>query len=409
MPSRSPVREARADTPLPISPWRSLFFRLLEHLEHGSLEVEEAGHRRQFGRPGGEGPRASIEVHDPSFYRAALFEGSVGAGRGFMEGAWTTEDLGSVIRLFARNEPVLHRWGKGWARLLTPLHRLWLWTRRNSRSGARRNIHEHYDLGNDFFRLFLDPGLMYSCAIYPRPESTLEEAADHKVRRICEKLELGPEDHLLEIGTGWGYLALVAARDYGARVTSVTISKEQYDFARARVAEAGVADRVDVQLRDYRDVEGRFDKVVSVEMIEAVGAEHLGTYLQVCAERLREGGRFLLQAILIEDHRYESAVRSVDFIKKYVFPGSFIPSLAVIDEHRDRLGLLRQKGSEELSAHYVRTLSDWHDRFCAAADRVRELGFDESFLRRWRFYLKYCEGGFAEGRLGLRQLLYERS
>jgi cyclopropane-fatty-acyl-phospholipid synthase len=388
---------------------RALFFRVLRSLEHGRLEIVEQGQHQVFG-PDAAGSELHVEVrvHDPGFYPAALLEGTVGVGRSYMQRHWGCDDLARLIRVFARNARALDQWRNGPARVVAPLHRAWLWTRRNSVEGARRNIHAHYDLGNTFFATFLDPTMMYSSAIYPTEQSSLEEAALAKIHRICRKLDLRPGERVLEIGTGWGGFATTAAREYGCHVTTITISAEQAAHARELVEREGLGDRVDVRLCDYREIDGTFDKLVSIEMIEAVGAEHLETYLKVCSDRLRSDGRMLLQAIVIDDRVYERAVRSVDFIKKYIFPGSFIPSPLAIGRAVRQVTDLRPLHVEDLTEHYARTLRDWHERFVAASERIRALGFDEEFQRCWRFYFAYCEGGFIERRIGVQQLMYAK-
>ncbi|HKK71424.1 MAG TPA: cyclopropane-fatty-acyl-phospholipid synthase family protein [Candidatus Krumholzibacteria bacterium] len=401
-PGRPRTRAARPDERLA----RHLFFRVLRGMRHGRLEIVEDDERHAFG-PDPEGSELHVEVriHDPSFYPSMLLEGTVGVGRAFIEEHWTCDDLGGLIRLFVRNGATLNTWRSSWAWLTRPLQRAWLWARRNTMEGSRRNIHEHYDLGNDFFATFLDPTMMYSAAFYPSAESTLEEASVAKLHRICRKLDLNPDDRVLEIGTGWGGFAILAARDYGCHVTTITISEEQYAWVVRRVHDEGLEGRVDVRLCDYREIDGHYDKLVSIEMIEAVGADHLDTFARVCGERLKPDGRMLLQAIVIDDRVYDAAVRSVDYIKKFVFPGSFIPSLQVIQDAMKRRTDLRLLHVEDFGDHYARTLSDWHDRFEDAADRIRALGFDDAFLRRWRFYFKYCEGGFAERRIGVQQIV----
>ena len=325
-----------------------------------------------------------------------------------MEGYWTTDEMARLIRIFARNDAALRSWNRGMRRLTGSIQKAWLWARRNTIKQAKQNIQEHYDLGNDFFESFLDPLMMYSCAIYPRADSTLEEAARFKIDHICRKLDLKPGDRLLEIGTGWGSLAIIAARDYGAHVTTITISREQFAHVHRRIADEGLEDRIDLQLVDYREVEGTYDKLVSVEMIEAVGAEHLDTYLKVCSDRLEPDGQMLLQAIVIDDRAYEDHLSTVDFIRRFIFPGAFIPAPHAIAGAVARTTDLRPLHVEDISAHYARTLSDWHDRFVAAEDTIRGMGFDERFERCWRFYFKYCEGGFAERRIGVQQLMYAK-
>lgn len=343
-----------------------------------------------------DGLTASIHVHDPDFYRQIAANGSVGAGEAYMEGAWSCDDLVSLVRLLVRNRDLLDGVESGLARLggwaMKALHA----SRRNTRTGSRRNISAHYDLGNEFFRIFLDENLMYSSAIFATPDEGLEQASLRKLDRICEKLQLHSGDHLLEIGTGWGGMALHAAGNYGCRVTTTTISAEQHALASARVQEAGLADRVTVLREDYRDLQGRYDKLVSIEMIEAIGHQYMDTYFQKCASLLEPGGLALVQAITIEDHRYEQALQSVDFIKRHVFPGSFIPCVSAMVESAARAGGLRLLNLEDFGDSYALTIRHWRQRFTSRLDRVRGLGYDDRFVRMWEFYLCYCEGGFLE-------------
>lgn len=351
--------------------------------------------------------RATVTVTDPEFWTAVALRGSVGAGEAWMDGHWEVDDLVAVVRILVRNREVMDGMETGLARVgavgLRTFHAL----RPNTKRGARRNIADHYDLGNDLFALFLDPTMSYSSGIFPREDATLEEASVEKVDRLCRHLALKPEHHLAEIGTGWGYLACHAASRYGCRVTTTTISKEQHALATERVAEAGLADRVTVLLRDYREMEGTFDRLVSVEMIEAIGHEQFDGYFAACARLLRPGGRMALQSILIDDRYYDAARNSVDFIRRYVFPGSCIPSMAALKDSIARTPL-RIAGTEEIGPHYARTLREWRRRFLANADRVRALGYPDRFLRMWEFYLAYCEGGFEERVLGDAQIVLER-
>jgi cyclopropane-fatty-acyl-phospholipid synthase len=280
--------------------------------------------------------------------------------------------------------------------------------RRNTRHGSRRNIAAHYDLGNELFRLFLDDRLMYSSAIFASDDESLETASERKLRRICEKLDLRPEDHVVEIGTGWGGFAIYAAGRYGCRVTTTTISAEQHALASERIAAVGLADRVTVLLQDYRDLGGRYDKLVSIEMVEAIGHQYLETYLAKCAGLLKPDGLALIQAITIEDHRYRRALASVDFIKRHVFPGSFIPSVSAILAATPRVTDLRLINLEDIGPSYALTLRHWRKRFMREVDRVLRLGYDTRFVRLWQFYLCYCEGGFLERSIGNAQLLFAR-
>jgi len=389
---------------------RKTFLKVLEKLQSGRIDIVEPDGTRHTRGPDPEGSEfhATVEVHDPRFWKLAVTGGSAGVGEAFMDGYWTTDDLTRLVRLFARNESTLTGWNGRMMRFTESIQKAWLKAKRNTIQQAKQNIHEHYDLGNAFFARFLDPLMMYSSAIYPREESTLEEAARFKIDHICRKLDLNQDDHLLEIGTGWGSFAIVAARDYGAQVTTITISQEQFDHAKERIAKEGLEDRIDLRLCDYREIEGTFDKLVSIEMIEAVGHEHLDTYMQVCSDRLKPDGQMLLQAIILDDRAYEEHLRTVDFIRRFIFPGGFIPSPHAIADAVARVTDLRPVSLEDITPHYARTLSDWHDRFVNAWQEIRELGFDERFKRCWRFYFKYCEGGFLERRIGVHQLMYSK-
>jgi cyclopropane-fatty-acyl-phospholipid synthase len=326
-----------------------------------------------------------------------------------MLGYWDADDLTSVIRVLLANRAVLDSLETGVARIAAPVQKALHWLNRNTRSGSRRNIAAHYDLGNEFFALWLDPTLMYSSAVFERADMSLEEASTAKLERICRKLALGAADNVLEIGTGWGGFALHAARNHGCRITTVTISREQYELARERVAAAGLSDRVTVLLLDYRDLDaelhGRFDKLVSIEMIEAVGHEFLGAFFAKCSEMLAPHGAMLLQAITIADQRYEQARRSVDFIQRYIFPGSCLTSVTSMSAALTRHTDLRVFDLEDIGPHYATTLARWRDAFIAKRAQIRALGYGEEFLRMWEYYFCYCEAGFIERAIGDVQLL----
>ena len=346
-----------------------------------------------------------IDVHGPGFYRALAANGSVGAAESYMDGEWDCADLVGLVQLLVRNRDLLDAMERGPARIGGWAMRGWNALRRNTRDGARRNIAAHYDLGNDFFRLFLSEDLMYSSALSAGDDDTLEAASTRKLDRICDKLRLGPDDHVVEIGTGWGGFAVHAARTRGCRVTTTTISREQHALASQRVADAGLQDRVTVLLSDYRDLQGQYTKLVSIEMIEAIGAQYLDTYFATLGRLLKPDGLALVQAITIEDHRYEQALRSVDFIKRHIFPGSFIPSVAAMLAAKTRSSDLALVHLEDFGPSYARTLHDWRERFLARREDVRAQGFDERFLRMWTFYLAYCEGGFRERSIGVAHVL----
>lgn len=350
---------------------------------------------------------AVIEVHNPLLMDLILKNGVLGAAEGYIRGDWSSEHLVELIQILARNRAVLDQINQNVIAQASQFFlKAWYQNRKNSISGSRKNIAEHYDLSNDFFKLFLDPSLMYSNAVFENESMTLEEASDLKKEIICKKLDLKPLDHLVEIGSGWGGFAIYAAQHYGCRVTTITISQAQYDEAVTRVNKAGLAHRIDVQLKDYRLLEGKFDKLVSIEMVEAVGAQYLSTYFDQCKALLKPKGLAFIQAITIEDFRYKKALNTVDYIKRYIFPGSFIPSISVLTQIASESGL-RLKHLNDIGLSYAHTLHHWRARFLAAREQVLALGFDENFIRMWDFYLCYCEGGFKEGVISNVHLLFE--
>lgn len=390
--------------------FRSRVLERLSGLRHGRLLIVDSLGETRLGdaHPAAGAPDVRLELRDAEAYARIATGGSIGAAEAWMDGLWECDDLVGLVRLLVLNRELLDAMEGGMARasgwLLGAVHAL----RRNTRHGARKNIAAHYDLGNALFQLFLCDELMYSSAIFASPDETLETASRRKLERIGRKLDLQPSDHLVEIGTGWGGMALYAARRFGCRVTTTTISKEQHALASERIARAGLSDRVTVLLEDYRDLTGRYDKLVSIEMIEAIGHQYLDTYLGKCASLLQRDGLALLQAITIEDHRYAQALRSVDFIKRHVFPGSFIPSISAITGAMARSSDLRLISQEDFGPSYALTLRHWRQRFTGRLDEVRALGYDERFIRLWTFYLAYCEGGFLERSIGVSQLLFAR-
>ncbi len=392
---------ARPAVPLLNQTARRLFFAILRRLEHGRVRIVDGELDRSFGRPSGETPLdCVVRVLHPAFYDRIVFGGSVGAGEAYMAGLWTTDDLTALIRVVLRNQDVFQGLDRRWTRLAAPAYKLFHALRRDTRAGSRANISAHYDLGNDFYRLFLDDTLTYSCGIFQGEDCTLEDASLAKYERIGRKLALGPEDHVLEIGTGWGGFGIFAAERYGCRVTTTTISREQRDLAVERIREAGLADRVEVLFKDYRDLEGRFDKLVSIEMIEAVGHHYLEAFFRACSDRLKEDGLMMLQAITITDRVFERHKHSVDFIKRYIFPGSCIPSIAAMSRAVARATDLKMDHLEDITPHYARTLRAWRDRFFENVESVKALGFSDAFVRMWEYYLSYCEAGFEERYLG---------
>jgi cyclopropane-fatty-acyl-phospholipid synthase len=372
----------------------------------GRIEVVEGGRRRGFGPLDAE-LRATVKINDPAAWRGPL-HGSLGLGEGYVDGLWETDDLVSLIRIAAREVGSLDGLRGAVAKPRALLHRAQRLVPENTRSGARENISAHYDLGNDLFAAFLDERMMYSCAYFPRPGATLEEAQVAKLDRICEQLRLGPDNHLLEIGTGWGGLAVHAARTTGCRVTTTTISREQHALALRRVRDAGLEDRVTVLLEDYRDLRGSYDRLVSIEMIEAVGWQYFDDFFRRCDELLRPDGLMLLQAITIDDEIYEVEKGSRSFANTHVFPGGCLPSKETIADCLGRVTSMRQVWFDDITAHYPLTLAAWRDRFFGAWDRLRGDGYDERFRRLWDFYLSSSEAGFRERRIGDVQALFAK-
>ncbi len=380
---------------------RQIVLGLLRRMRHGQLAIVEDGARVVLGRGS---PQATIEVRSPRAW-SQLLHGSRGLAEGYIDGLWDSPDPTALVRVAARNVTAFDSWRRGLAPLRVPWQRLRGLRPRNTRARSRRDISAHYDLGNELFSLMLDETMMYSCAYFPSPQTPLSEASRAKLELICDKLDLRSEDHLVEIGTGWGGLAVHAAATRRCRVTTTTISSEQFEFARARVRAAGVEDQVTVLCNDYRDLRGHYDKLVSVEMIEAVGWRDFGTFFDRCSRLLKPDGAMLLQAILIDDRAYEVEKASPSFIRSYIFPNGCLPSLEVIGRCLATRTDMRMTGLEDLTPHYVHTLRCWRDNFESARDRLVELGYDERFQRLWRLYLSYCEAGFAERRIGVAQLM----
>jgi cyclopropane-fatty-acyl-phospholipid synthase len=383
----------------------------LARLREGELVVVEGPERRTFGEPGGD-PRATIHVMNPRFWNAVALGGSIGAAEAWARGHWTTGDLTSVIRIFARNRDANTGLDGGWAGLRGSIDRLRALFNGNGRSRSRSNIAAHYDLGNEFFETFLDETMTYSCAVFDPAESSLAEASRRKVDRVCRKLGLGPGREVVEIGTGWGGFAVHAARRYGCRVTTTTISPKQHAYSTEWVRRSGLEALVEVVRLDYRDLPRalgrRFDHVVSIEMIEAVGHRHFERYFRTCDELLAPGGSMLLQAIVIDDALYEEYRRGVDFIQRYIFPGGCLPSMSAIHRSVGVTGL-RIRDVDDITPHYAKTLRRWRSSFRRNRDRVAELGFDEAFRRLWEFYFCYCEAGFMERTIGDVQILLDKS
>jgi len=385
---------------------RRLVHKQLSRITMGEIVLRENHTDYYFGQVSDDFPlRVTIDVKHSSLYRDVAFGGSSGSGEAYMNGSWHCSDLVGLVRIFLRNRAVLDSMDYGLTRFRAPLEKLMHRLNRNTRKGSRKNIHAHYDIGNELFRLFLDETMMYSSAYYATDEMDLAQAAVAKLDLVCRKLALRETDHLLEIGTGWGGLALHAARHYGCRVTTTTISEEQYQLATERVNRAGLTDRVTVLKQDYRDLDGQYDKLVSIEMIEAIGHQYMDTYFEKCATLLKADGLMLIQAITIREQLYESALSDVDFIKKYIFPGGFLPSAGAMTEAIGKCTDMKLFHLQDIGPHYARTLRDWRDNFFSRLEDIRSLGYSEEFIRLWEYYFCYCEGGFIERDIGTVQML----
>jgi cyclopropane-fatty-acyl-phospholipid synthase len=388
---------------------RKMVHNQLSKIQVGEIIVRENHTEYYFGSVTDDFPvRVTIDVVHPSIYRDVAFGGSSGSGEAYMKGSWVCSDLLGLVRIFLRNRDVLDTMDYGFTRLKAPIHKLIHLFSRNTRAGSRKNISAHYDIGNDLFRLFLDDTMMYSSAYFETADTTLEQAAVAKLDLVCRKLELNTCDHLLEIGTGWGGLAVHAARHYGCRVTTTTISEEQFVLATRKVAEAGLDHLVTVIRQDYRDLSGHYDKLVSIEMIEAIGHQYMDTYFRKCCSLLRPDGMMLIQAITIKDQLYRSALNDVDFIKKFIFPGGFLPSVTAMIEAICRTTDMKLFHLQDIGPHYARTLREWRQRFFNRLDEIRELGYSDEFIRLWEYYFCYCEGGFLERDIGTVQMVLTR-
>lgn len=380
--------------------------QVLKTTKRGFVEAIENGQTTGFGDPAAD-LQARIEIRDIRAWTGML-RGSTGFGEGYVDGCWDSEDLVSLVRIAARNTPAMDALKRRFAPILVPGQRLGRMVPRNTRLGARENISAHYDLGNDLFESFLDQRMQYSSAYFPRPDSSLEEAQLEKLERICDSLRLTPGDHLLEIGTGWGGLAIHAASKYGCRVTTTTISREQREYALEKISEAGLSDRIEVLFSDYRDLQGTYDKLVSIEMIEAVGWQYFKVFFRKCSSLLSNEGLMSLQAIVMDDRAYEVEKASKSFANTHVFPGGCLPSQKLIGDLLMSETDMRTIHADDITPHYSETLRIWRERFNDSWERLEAKGYDRRFRRLWNFYLAFCEAGFRERRIRDLQVLFAK-
>ncbi len=385
--------------------YRKIVSRKLSALQDSRIQIVENGERVEFGQADSR-ELVEIHIHDPRFYQRVVFGGGLGAAESLMDGDWTCDDLTALVRIFARNIHLGDRLNGGFGLFKKLAEQLLYRWKRNSIEQAKQNIHEHYDLGNDFFKEFLDPTMNYSAGVFQSPDDTMLLASINKMWRVCRKLDLSPSDHLLEIGTGWGSLAVFAATQFGCRVTTTTISEEQYLYAKSRVRALGLEDQVTVVKQDYRQLEGKFDKIVSIEMIEAVGHEYLQSFFAKCNDLMSANGMMLVQSIVIRDQRHRAHLNNTDFIKKYIFPGGCLPSNLSLLQNIERVSDLQMLNVEDIGMDYAQTIAHWKDRFLENLDKIRDIGFrDDRFIRMWHYYLCYCQAGFLERQISNVQLL----
>ena len=373
---------------------RSLVFRQLKKIDTGYISIQEGNKKFSFGKKGNLS--AHITVHDPRFYGALAFGGSIGVSEAFMQKFWSVNDLTKLIRIMAINQNAMDQLESLFNVFLKPILRCLHYLNQNSVKGSRINISKHYDLGNDFFSLFLDSTMMYSSAVFKNPQDSLYQGSMHKLEMICQGLELNAQDHVIEIGSGWGGFAIYAAQNFGCMVTTTTISKQQYLFVKQKIKDLKLTHKIKVLLSDYRHLKGQYSKLVSIEMLEAVGYQYYDTYFKVCSHLLKPDGIAFIQTITITDQRYENAKHSVDFIQRYIFPGSCIPSLTALQNSITESSDLKIYQVRDIGDHYARTLALWRIAFFKRLSEVKALGFDDVFIRMWHFYLAYCEGGFKE-------------
>ena len=379
---------------------KRIVFSLLKKLTDGHIRLIENGNEVLFGN-GDATIKATITIHDPKVYSRILWGGSIGAGEAYVEGLWSSDNLVDVIRLFSRNLAALEKHEQRFGFLLNIINMVKHRLNRNSKAGSRTNIAAHYDLSNEMYRFFLDEAMQYSSGIFPHETTTLAEAQQYKLKTICEALNLTEDDQLLEIGTGWGGLACYAAKNYGCHVTTTTISDAQFDLAQQRINDENLSHKITLLKKDFRDLTGQYSKIVSIEMIEAVGHKFMPTYFEMLDKLLKPGGKSFIQAITMNDQRYDSYVNNVDFIQRNIFPGGHLPSVSVICDLLKNNTNMYMKQLSDYRIDYAKTLSAWRASFLDNRESIQSLGFNDDFIRLWEYYFSYCEGGFRESAIGL--------
>ena len=393
----------------PISLAQRIIFNLFSKIQYGKITVYDSGRYSVFsGTEALTTHAVTVRVNNPKIYRTVLLGGSIGAGKSYMDGDWEVDDLTKLIEIFIQNTSLFKQIESPTAKIINFLYRFAAKFRPNNPTWAKKNILSHYDLSNEFFQIFLDPTMMYSCAIYEPGNITQEEASRQKLATICNQLRIKSSDHILEIGTGWGGFALFAAREYGCKVTTTTISDKQYQYVKNLIQQSGLSDRIELLNLDYRKLTGQYDKLVSIEMIEAVGHRYFDTFFKQCNHLVKSGGLFFLQAITINDQSYQSARKEIDFIKKYIFPGGCLPSIHSISQSITSQTQMQLIHLRDIGKHYVTTLNDWQHKFVAQMTAIKQQGFSEKFIRMWVFYFSYCAAGFDSGYISTIHALWQK-
>ena len=379
-----------------------------KHLQYGSIKILEGDEVLSFGDPGSN-DKVTVTIHSNEFYVFLGSGGVTGVAEAYMAGYWTADNLVLLLQIVLKNKKILLSLDSGFAKLINPINKLIHWSKQNTLKGSKQNILAHYDLSNDFYKLWLDPTMTYSCGYFNNDSVSLEQASIEKIDRICRKLKLNENDHILEIGTGWGSFSLYAAKQYGCTIDTVTISDAQYEYASRKIESSGLGSKINIFNKDYRKIEGQYDKIVSIEMIEAVGHQFIPQYFSKISSLLKEDGLLVIQGITYNDQNFEQYKNSVDFIKKYIFPGSCLISVAQISDVIKEYTDLAIVDMEDITKHYAETLNRWKVNFMKVTPEVKRMGFSEAFIKMWEFYFVFCEAGFLERNIGDIQLVFSKS
>ena len=379
-----------------------------KHLQYGSIKILEGDEVLSFGDPGSN-DKVTVTIHSNEFYVFLGSGGVTGVAEAYMAGYWTADNLVLLLQIVLKNKKILLSLDSGFAKLINPINKLIHWSKQNTLKGSKQNILAHYDLSNDFYKLWLDPTMTYSCGYFNNDSVSLEQASIEKIDRICRKLKLNENDHILEIGTGWGSFSLYAAKQYGCTIDTVTISDAQYEYASRKIESSGLGSKINIFNKDYRKIEGQYDKIVSIEMIEAVGHQFIPQYFSKLCSLLEEDGLLAIQGITYNDQNFEQYKNSVDFIKKYIFPGSCLISVAQISDVIKEYTDLAIVDMEDITKHYAETLNRWKVNFMKVTPEVKRMGFSEAFIKMWEFYFVFCEAGFLERNIGDIQLVFSKS